>query len=569
VADDPEKLYISLKQVEDKFPFPTPALTLYAGYFFQGGVPEDWPNSMSGLPVHFKGPAGASDVNAVNVTLRYKLWEGEESTFDAKVLAIYSGGVKISPPPLPPAVRIGPVLLLNVGGRTYSRDFTVEVELSCGGMGTPIVKEVVRFGITRPPLLGMGAYTMPVVPVAIVYEPPQDMNKKNTVTYTAVKSVGTTIKTSISTEDSKAAPASLGYDEAKDLGTGLAALGTTMATTAPMFGPAAPYIAGVAAVVKLISTGLGSHAVTDTDDTKVQNDHTVTLECSETDIYPTTLHLGPGLGDRIITRINARVAWNADPDGGITLYLLPGSTRKSFPVSLLLSELATPSAPRSSGLDLETVQALVNLDPFAAGGPDADLHEPRFCKEGSWEVTWEGEKHQAVHTMSEEDVSTSVNFKTRAEDQSPGWLSFLGIGITEEKHVKHTLTCAGSRSVKIGESVTNAVEFNANADAHETYRIQSYYDRVFGTFAFKREPLGSTPAIAGRVIDPSGRPSARQLVTLQIGGRKYSTLTDRQGGYALRAADIPAAPGSLTVGATTRAVELREGAALKCDLILQ
>jgi hypothetical protein len=575
-ADDPEKLYISLKQVEDKFPFPTPAVTLHAGYFFQGGVPDGWPDSMSGPPVHFKGPPGAIDVNAVNITLRYELWEGEGTTVNAKVLSVGSGGVSIPPPPLPPAVRMQVVrfgitrtfLLLNVGGRTYSRDFGVEVELSSGGAGTEIVKQVVVFGITRPPLLGMGAYTMPVVPVAIVYEPPQDMNKKNTVTYTEVKSVGTTIKSSVSTEDSTTVPAYYGYDEAKDLGNGISALSTTMGTTAPMFGPAAPYMAGLAVILKLISTGLGNHTVTDTDDTKVQSDHTVTVTCAETDVYPTTLHQGPGLGDRILTRINAHVAWLANPDGGITLYVLPGSTRKSFPVSQLLSDLAAPSVQPSSRLDRETIQALVNLDPFAAGGPDAELPEPRFCKEASWEVNWENEKHQVTHTVTQDDLITAVNFKTRAEDQTPGWMAFFGVGITEEKHSKHTLTCSGSRSVSIGESVTIAVEFYANADAHETYRIQSYYDRVFGTFAFKRAPLSSNPAISGTVVDASGQPAARQLATLEIGGRKYSTLTDRQGHYTLRASDIPAGAGSLTVGGAHRAVVLPEGVTLKCDLRL-
>lgn len=564
-ADDPEKLYISLKQIEDKFPFPTPSVIVYAGCFFPEGVPIDWPNSMQGRPVYFMGSSEAHNVNAVNVTLSFGLegppWSNPLS--NAKVLWIESGGVKIPPPLLPPAVNVGgEVLLLNIGGRTYSRNFTVGVELSYEE-----VKQEVSFSITRPPLLGTGVYTIPVIPIAIIYEPPQDMNNKNTVTYTEVKSVGTTIKTSFSSEDSKTITTDVGYEN--NLANDLQKLSTIMGTAAPASGPAAPYIIGVAAALKVIGSGLGSHTATQTDGIKVQSDHTVTIECSKKDVYPTTLHKGPGLGDRILTRINAHVAWLANPEGGITLYLLPNSTRKSFPVSLLIFELTVPSALQSSGLKIETVQALVNLDPFAVSGPDADLPEPRFCKEESWEITWEYEKHEVTHIVTEEDMNATVNFTTRAEDQSPGFLSFLGLGITEEKHVKHTSTHSSSRSMTVGVSVNIAVEFFADAEAHETYRIQSYYDRVFGTFAFKRESLQTVPMISGIVADVSDHPVVRHKVTLMIGGRKYSTLTDRQGKYVLRASDIPAGEGTLTIGDVTQAVELQRGIPMMCNLSLQ
>jgi hypothetical protein len=439
VADDPEKLYISLKQVEDKFPFPTPVKVLFAGDFFPGeGVPEDWPDSMAGLPVHWKGAHILGDINAENIAVNFVLRyyyhsepDQDFATFDAKLLGASTSpeGKELPVPPLPPALRVGNSLFLNVGGRTYPLDFGVAVELSAGA-----VKTQTGHVIGRPQLLAMGAYTLPLVPIAVLYEPPQDLNKQNTVTYTDTKSVGATIQTSVSTEDSKTVPESLGFVDVNTISSGMQGIGKGLEAVGEKSGNGWFKAFGIV-VEALASLLLGSHTATRTDDNKVQNDHTVTWECSDTDIIYPTLHKGPGLGDCIIMRTNVRVAWMADPDGGITLYVLPGSRLTAFTVDSLLSD------PQKSGLDPGTIQALLNLDPFAAGGPDADLPQPRFCKEKSWQINYGADVgYTASHEITEEDMTTSVSFTTHAEDQSPGLLSFLGIGVTEEKHTKHTLT---------------------------------------------------------------------------------------------------------------------------------
>jgi hypothetical protein len=112
------------------------------------------------------------------------------------------------------------------------------------------------------------------------------------------------------------------------------------------------------------------------------------------------------------------------------------------------------------------------------------------------------------------------------------------------------------------------VKFVASVDEKEMYCIDAYYDRVFGTFAFKRVPLQTSPAISGGASDASGQAMPFEEVTLRIAGREFSTHTDGQGRYAFRAAHIPAGAGSLTIGDTTRQVRLQKGVTLNCDLAL-
>jgi len=591
-TNDPNQLYINLKQVEDKFPVPTPVATVWAGTFYPGGIPKDM-NDLSSLMVFWKGPDFIT-ANGVNVVLKFDIYP-DAPDFSARVLWVMEGepqqvgnppGKKIFNPPLPPPVRDGKNLLLNIGGRTYPLVFTVMVELSS------YKKEQVQICIRRPLLVGAGVYTIPVLPVAIIYEPPQGQSNKNVATYSEVKSVGTTIKTSITTENSVTVPATPEFSDMLGFQSKLNSLSAACAAASAAYPN--PYTAAAAAVLKVFASGLGTASASKTDGTSVTTDHALTIACAMEDTYPTGLHKGPGLGDRILTRRIAHVAWLADDEGGLTLFLLPGSTKKAYLVSDLLSELypkavtlpldkirirpgavsqigsPTPAAPKptapsnaGSGLSSDQLRALVELDPFAIGGPDVALPSPRFCFEDSYEPTSGSEVHTVTHTVTNEDMNAKTEFSINTQDQSPGWLSFLGLGITEEKHVKNSATHTGSRAVKIGEVVSTKVEFHAQQG--ESYCVWAYYDRVFGTFAFQRKPLSGQPALSGEVDDSSGQPVEGQLVTLVIGGKRFSTRTDARGMYALRAEGIPGGVGAITIANASRQVTLQRGRTLKLE----
>jgi hypothetical protein len=154
-----------------------------------------------------------------------------------------------------------------------------------------------------------------------------------------------------------------------------------------------------------------------------------------------------------------------------------------------------------------------------AGGPQARLPQPRFFKVDTYEchdISWQ--EHTFKHSIQKADTRAQLDFTSRTEEDRPGWLSFLGLGVTEDKTVKTTVTHVSLTEVREGEEVSLTVHLEAQAGEH--YAVEAYYDRVFGTFAFRKGSLGSE-VISGTARDSAGRPLPRQLVTL-TGGTKGS-----------------------------------------------
>lgn len=587
-SNDPNQLYVSLKQIEDKFPVPTPQITVDAGTFYPHGN-YDTPGKTLFIRPNWNNPRIKAD--GVNVVLRLEIDPSYTQDFRARVLWIQGGsnyagdtlGKRINNPPIPPAVRPGnppgKYLYLNIGGRTYPRVFTICLEVSSYDRKTQVA-----LVIERPLLVGAGVFTVPVIPIAIVYEPPQDKNNRNTVTYTLAKSAGTTVRTSMTREDSLTVPITPQFSDYSGFQSKLNSLGSACSTANSVFPNKVTAVAG--SLLKTFAEGLGRVSASQTKGTIVTKDHALSIYFAREVSLATSLHKGPGLGDRILTRRNARVAWLADNEGGITLYLLPGSIEKPFPVSMLQAELQpalantpypvltsskiktvldnksqpnttkSPAPTGGSGLSRDQIRALLELDPFVGRGPQASLPSPRFCYVDSYEPTWEPQSYTFTHVITNEDMNAKAQYVIKMEDQSPGWLSFLGLGVTEEKHVKTSVTHTGSTTVKTGQTVSTEVKFFA--EVGETYCVEAYYDRVFGTFAFRSAPLSSDPALTGQATNEFGQPAAGQLVTLAIGGKTYSTRTDAQGKYTLRAASIPAGVGTLTIGNRRQPVELRK-----------
>jgi hypothetical protein len=139
-------------------------------------------------------------------------------------------------------------------------------------------------------------------------------------------------------------------------------------------------------------------------------------------------------------------------------------------------------------------------------------------------------------------------------DYRPGWLSFLGIGVTDEKTVKTTVTHTGSTEQTSTEEAKVSVEFYAQID--EVYAVEVYYDRAFGTFAFRQVPVNSQPIFSSIATDPSGHPISGALVSLMTGNQKFTTRTDAQGRYAFRAATLKPGRGTLLLGNQRREIQI-------------
>ena len=101
------------------------------------------------------------------------------------------------------------------------------------------------------------------------------------------------------------------------------------------------------------------------------------------------------------------------------------------------------------------------------------------------------------------------------------------------------------------------------AGSREIYTVAIYYDRIFGTFAFKKVFPLKTDIVSGVALAADGRPMERQLVTLTVGGRKFSTRTDSEGRYSFRSSTIGGGDGRIEAGDVTKAVRLQRGKPLR------
>jgi len=387
----------------------------------------------------------------------------------------------------------------------------------------PQVHWSVRFGnkfhddtliIKRPYVIGAGAFTLPVLPIAVVYAPPQETGVNATATYSKTEWIGSTVSMSFSQEEISTsgefdALAPFGEklkglkDAIKDI-PGAAA--GTLAATAPYFGAA---IAGA----QLIAAASPDNKTSLISGNSVTQDHKLdTLEVVKEAVTPAA-QKGPGIGDVILYLKNVRLVWLCDK-GDVRLAVLGAEDLRWYSAEILKEDLqgielpignvkrpgpkegmTIVSAPRSGAvthLDRDTIQSLLNLDPFAVGGPDAELSRNRYERNPGNGGAGEGSfSHTVSHQIEQTDVNAKAEFFTHVEDTKPGWLSIFGVDNSREEIMKTTVTHESSvakRSGKTIEETLNVVPPPDNPKA--PYFVDIYYDRVFGTLAFKETPPG-------------------------------------------------------------------------------
>jgi hypothetical protein len=177
-------------------------------------------------------------------------------------------------------------------------------------------------------------------------------------------------------------------------------------------------------------------------------------------------------------------------DGELTLALLGFDSIKTFAVQDLITN------PAQTGLDAATIQELLKLDPFVAGGPSAALPSPRFVFDHSETLSNVRETITLSHTMTQTDLNATTNVQIHTEDYKKGALSFLGIGVDETKQVMSKITHSNSTSVSVGTTTTVEIAL----DVVGSVELNFSYDRIFGTFTVtKRLPTRNLGAILGNL----------------------------------------------------------------------
>ena len=394
---------------------------------------------------------------------------------------------------------------IQAGARTYSDELRIQ---------------------RKAGLPGAGAFTIPVIPVAIVYAPPVDSLKKSVASYGVTDTVGTTVSYDFSTDSSETVPKlSSAFTGLSDFKSGLDAISQALS----LAGDAAESKA-VSTISSQLGTVTGSEQMGETDSSGMSL--TIIESASET-LNTNTNAGGPGAGDLIVFQKNVQVAWSYE-NGRLGLYPFGHQL-------VVISAGALKSDPH--GLSSDDQQRLLALDPFVAGGPGASLPPDRFTVPDGGEVNLEygggvNIDQKFVKTRDTKTTTTTKTYTTDTSSWDPGpLLKLLGIG-GDKTQVTTTATNATAADV----STTVTLEANLSAGPSDYFVVTIWYDQLFGTFAFQQGQVAPSPIVSGTGAQPG------EVVRLEVGNRAYVTVAGKNGSYGFRSRSIPNGAATLRVG---------------------
>jgi hypothetical protein len=331
--------------------------------------------------------------------------------------------------------------------------------------------------IRRVEVAGMGAFTIAAMPVSIIYEPPQNQALTNSASIQFL-SESTVIDTISKGSGSTNTPRWIGGEAAM-------MVGQKMASITPVTRAAWPIIQGI--IGALSSQPEMTYGV------EVNSDHTLSVKMTDSQMVTTAAHRGPGRGDLIAFYKNARVMWGMDA-GQITLTLLDHAGLSIFTAEQLRADIAALAngGVAVSGLDAETLTALIALDPMANtsirgsifGGPV--LSASRFTKDITLQVNGASYVRTVSHSITTSDRTSKLQTTSTVTDSHGGWLTLLGIG--EQTGGKTTTKVSLGASRTTSSTQTKSASIRLDAAATETYKVDVNYDNVFGTFLTRTPP---------------------------------------------------------------------------------
>jgi hypothetical protein len=361
---------------------------------------------------------------------------------------------------------------------------------------------------TGPPAAAFGAFTIPVLPVTVVYAPPADSLGLSTATYTTAETIGTSVDVGISNETSSTVPVqATGFvGEVQGFTAGLKAEAAVLsAAGAPGIGSAFTVFAGQ----------LGQVTSTHQDTISDGTDTTFTVSQSATATTGTsTAGGGPGDGDVLHFYKDLRMVW-AYVDGDLRLCPLDQT-------DVFVTVRGLRDNPGDTKLTPADAAALLALDPFVPSPTAATLPADRFTLVGRMEYG-----HGASHVMKlgfTRDTKQQVTHKQVSTDTTT-WdagpiLKGLGVGGTTS--TSFTLTNA------TGSDVSEMVTATANlaSGANDYFVLNVWYDALFGTYAFQPLLPTAEPRIAGTDAKPG------QEVILEAAGLQFRSVAGPDGSYS-------------------------------------
>jgi hypothetical protein len=501
MANTPQQAYDAIKalEAEDKLPFPGASITKLVGVFdattskFQYSVPTLEDTSIevievNGKPKTIKKTFVVAKVvagPAANLLLEFLVRNPQGP------LTVSIGGFTATAAPgqTSVTVNVGPLASIDLGGGKFTN---IYANIWSGNATTQILLRLIR-----APIVGAGAFTIPALPLTLIYAPPPGAQNKNFAEYTSMNSISSKLSGSVSSGTSTKT------SDAFTTSDFLGKLAGLVGTIGGKNEAAGSMVLGLNLLASVFpdATDSNTNALTTTTEHDLQTTDT------DTTTTGTPAGLGPGLGDRFVYLRNVRVVWLI-ADGALSYTVLGTDGIRAFPAQVLSEDLVAITA--SSGtvasgpvtnLDAVSLRSLLSLDPFVGNAAPA-LTGPRFVQNdpasaGGSGTDPNGDSFTAAHDISTTDITTQVNVSTTISDFKPGWLvSLFGDAEASETQMTFTYQSALQKTTDHQQSVS--VHFFASQN-DPSYLVGLWYDRLFGTFAFTSdvgEVRGRPPVVS-------------------------------------------------------------------------
>lgn len=409
---------------------------------------------------------------------------------------------------------------VTCAGQSKTGMGTVEIVVPTAGwvdwkievVGAPNTKFNDKIELINLPVPNFGVFTIALLPVTIVYEPPADQRKMNKAVYRVEQSFGTTLEqgfksSSSTTRKSEVQP--------------LAGLSSFLDGAAAILKPKSELAAIVGGIQKVVDA-FGRVDQTKEMGSEVEGKYVL----KSRQIFGSTISTdindgGPGKGDVMCFLRNVRFAFVADRETGMLISPLDFETKV----------LATAASLKNS-TDPD-VQAFLKLNPFFPGG--ASLTSGRFRKLMNIELRGNSMSGEDItHEVEESDFNAQTTFETTIKDYKPGFLGHFGIGVDEEKTTKSRFSQSSSREVTEGTKIQSGIELYSAANEYAVYEI--FFDKVFNTFAVKKKNVVSEsqdlPIYEATAQNSNGTAAPNTVVTLKTENGIFTTKSDATGKYS-------------------------------------
>lgn len=402
-------------------------------------------------------------------------------------------------------------------------------------VGQHTIEDVVWFQRPNgPPAAAAGAFTIPLLPLTIVYSPPVDSLRASSATYTTTEATGSTVDFGIDRDFSSTVPVS-----------GSMFL-TSLSLAKGSFDAAAlaMKVTGNKAASEAFSGISGQIGqVTVTEQTGLANGTETSLtltQAASDELRATVTNGGPGVGDVFYFLRDLRMIW-LYVDGRLRLWPL-SYTKASITAGGLRQHA------ESIGIAAADAQTLLALDPLENRESEpAAWPSERFILLETLEYAFGG---VLSHTFSMSRNSQLRRTQRAYKTNSAGWdagplLKALGLGGSE------TTTVSITNAVGTDTSATVSIAADLVSGPQERFLVNLWYDDLFGTFLFEQLAPSETPRLTGSGTGPA------QQVTLRAAGKVYRTVTGADGLFQFHAPSIPTGRASLDIEGTTRSITIK------------